>query len=560
MDYPKLHGYLNARRRELDDDFQRQRPVFLDIQEFISPYTGMGLSGNYADEKREGHRKDLSVLDSTATFAMKVLAAGLMGGITSPSRPWKRLSLPDQDLAQYKPVKQWLYTVDKRMDYLFSRSNTYQGLHSFYYELGNYATAAKGVFESFETGIRVRPFTCGEYRFALSSDLVVDTFIHVQFLSARQIVQSFGLDNVSTAVKDAYTNKRPEQLFEVCWIVEPNDDRFEDKDFMDRPFRSVYWEPKSTEPKCLEVSGYYTFPVMVGRWDVVGGRAWGTGCGHDIIGHTKELQKLKERNLVIIDKQTEPPLVGPSSLKSGMQVNTMPGGITAIDEMSNTPGVRQLYQVQADMQALQLQIEDVRRQIRQGCYNDLFLMLASQPFAGQRTATEIAERHEEKLVMLGPVLERLHSELLNPLIDRTFDIMMRQVPSMIPPPPQEIQGMPITVEFTSILAQAQKMIGLQAINQYMGFAGSMIAAFPETRYKIAPFATMDAYSEMTGVPPDITVDDEIAYANMEADAKKQQAMETAANVPATAQAAKVLSETGLDRNSALDALLGRQQQ
>jgi hypothetical protein len=427
-----------------------------------------------------------------------------------------------------------------------------------------------GIFFDFEHGIRCRPYTCGEYRFAVNSSLEVDTFTVSQWLSARQIVQWFGIENVSEPVKTAYNNKKAEELFEVCWMVEPNDDRFDAKDFMQRPFRSVYWEKASrTDNKMLEVSGFWTFPVMVPRWDVVGGRTWGTGTGHYLIGHAQELQKLQERSLVILDKQTDPPLVGPASLRQGTQVNAMPGGITAIDEMSNSPGLRVLHEVRADMPALQYQIEDIRRQINQISYVDLFRMAQSLPDQTQRTKAEFIMRNEEKLTQVGPVIGRLHTDLLDRSIDRTFGIMAEQQGpdgegGMIPPPPPEIQGMTLAVEYTSLLAQAQKMIGTKPIEQMMGFTGSMVAVFPEAKYKVDAFEIMDKYADMVGAPPTTIIDSEIAAKNMQADLEKAEQKERSDTMvqmgAGAASSAKVLSETEMGTGSALDAIVGGAQQ
>lgn len=558
-EYMDMHTYLNSRRAELNDDFDRQKVTLREIQKYISPYTGIGLTGNYADEQRDGGRKDELILDPTATYAMRILAAGLHGGITSPSRPWFKITLPDQDLAAFAPVKDWLYMVEKRMYFLFAKSRAYQAFYSLFNELGLYGTGAMAMFHSFKSVVRCRQFTIGEYRFGLNNELSADTFLTTQWMSAKQMVQEFGYENVSRKVKQAYDNKKAEQLFEVCWMVEPNDDRFEHKDFMNRPWRSVYWEPDNREGRPLEVSGFGIFPVMVPRWEVSGNRTWGTGVGHTILGHVKELQSMRDRSSVILDKQTDPPLVGPSVLKNGTVVNSMPGGITALDETSNAPGLRPLHNMNINRQDLLLEINDLRQQIRQGAFNDIFMMIANSNDP-QKTAYEIAQRKEEKLQMLGPMLESTDTELLNNSIDAMFYYMIDNDPPLIPPPPPEVQGMPLQVEYINILSQAQKMAGISAITQYVTFAGQMMGmGFTEARYKLNSFGTLNNVSEMLGLPPNTVPDDQVAAAQLQSDIAKQQAMQQGQAMLAGAQGAKTLADTPLDSNSALDALLGRTQ-
>ena len=53
---------------------------------------------------------------------------------------------------------------------------------------------------------------------------------------------------------------------------------------------------------------------------------------------------------------------------------------------------------------------DTQNAIKQGFFNDLFLMILSDK---NMTATEVARRHEEKLAILGPVIERQNSEMLD---------------------------------------------------------------------------------------------------------------------------------------------------
>ena len=71
-----------------------------------------------------------------------------------------------------------------------------------------------------------------------------------------------------------------------------------------------------------------------------------------------------------------------------------------------------------------MDIQDVQKRIKEIFFNDLFLMF-QQMEAEPRSATAIDARREEKMVMLGPVLERFQNEALDKVIDRVFNIMLR---------------------------------------------------------------------------------------------------------------------------------------
>ena len=204
-------------------------------------------------------------------------------------------------------------------------------------------------------------------------------------------------------------------------------------------------------------------------------------------------------------------------------------------------------------------LEDTRaiqERVNSAFYADLFLML-SMSDRRQITAREIEERHEEKLLMLGPVLERLNDELLDPLIDRTFAAMLRG--GQIPPPPRELEGVDLKVEYVSILAQAQKMVALGAIDRLAMFAGTVAQITQQPVDKVDWDQAIDEYGQALGVSPRVIVpDDKVAEARG-ARAQQQQAQQVAMMAQPMAQAAsaaKAMSETKTGTGSALDAVLG----
>jgi hypothetical protein len=197
----------------------------------------------------------------------------------------------------------------------------------------------------------------------------------------------------------------------------------------------------------------------------------------------------------------------------------------------------------------------VRQRIRETFFSDLFLMLANSSNPAM-TATEVAERHEEKLTMLGPVLERLHNELLQPLIDITFDRML-EVGALLPPPP-DLLGMDISVEFVSVLAQAQRMIGSNGIDRFMGNVVALSKVKPDVLDKVNFDEWADSYSRMLGVDASMLVDDADVQALRDARAKAQAAQEQANMQNQQAQTAKNLAQspTGGAPNALTDVMAG----
>lgn len=560
MDKKQLRGRLEQRRKQLKDEQYTWLGHWREISDYILPHHGRYLAGDEGDEKdNDGRKRHDKILNCTATDGMDILASGMQSGITSPARPWFRLQTPDPELQGYAPVKEWLFQVEKMMRFIFSRSNVYQALHQTYMELGAFCTGCMSVMEDFNRLIRCRAYTAGEYMLGVDGRGIVDTMYRKFEITAIALVGLFGEDNVSDAAKRAYDNGNVEEPFSVIHVIEPNDDRLKPiAATRGKEYRSIYYEEKAGDEKILSIKGFNQFPVMAPRWNVVGRNAYGTGPGMKILGDVKMLQAMEKKGLIALDKAIEPPLRAPTSLE-GSVINTFPGGISYVDEMQQGQGLSPLYEVKPDMQGNEYKIEKVEARIRRGLYNDLFLMLQQQDVKRkQMTATEVAERHEEKLLMLGPVLERLHAELLDPLIDRTFNIMTEN--DILPPAPPELEGVDLRVEYISILAQAQKMVSLNSIEQFTGYAGNLAGLFPEIRHDFDPRAALEEYQDGVGAPPKLLRSKDEAEASRQAEAQemqRQQAMEQAKD---SADAAKTLADTPVGGNTALDELLGRPQQ
>ncbi len=512
---------------------------------------GIGGAGNIG-EHNDGARHDLDLYDMQPVRAIGVAGAGMQSGLTSPARPWFSLGVQDPGLADEHHVKLWLADVERRMRSVYSQSNVYRSLHHCYLELLTFGTAAMGIFEVFGSVLRARAYTCGEYWLAQDAQGRVDTMYRQYWMSVGQLRDEFGEDHLSPGVRSCLAGGNVDTVFAVIHAIEPNDDRIEAG--VERfAWRSIYMEAGASE-EVLKIEGYYEFPVMAPRWHVVAEDTYGHGAGHDVLGDCKMLQKMTEQELVALDKAIEPPMAAPGSMKTVL-INTVPGGITYTDDPKDM--LRPLYQVTPPIGEIEAKIRDVRLSIRQGLYNDLFLMLIEAEM-GKMTATEVAARHEEKLVMLGPVLERLHNELLDPLIDRTFNLMARA--GYIPPPPQALQGMPLNVNYISPLALAQKAIALNGVTTLTAFVAQAATIDPAVTDKLDLDEATDAYADALGVPPKLMRDDRAVKTMRANRAKQAQMAAMVQGAQAMAGAAKDAAGADLAGNNALSRIMGTAQQ
>jgi hypothetical protein len=510
----------------------------------ISEYQQPRLGRYFVTDTNKGVKRHTSIYDNTPIYASRTLAAGMMSGTTSPARPWFKLGLSDKQLAKVPAVKQWLFDVTRLMLDVFQESNTYRALHQGYEELGLFGTWATIVLPDFENVLHHFPLTIGEYAIGTDYKGRPNTIVREFQMPVASCVEQFGVKNVSQTVKNLYDTNRLDQWVPVIHIIEPNSGRdLTKRDNRNMRFSSHYMESGSqNDSQFLSESGFKRFPALCPRWTVTGGDIYGGSPGMEVLGDVKQLQHSQLRKAQAIDYKVNPPLQVPTAYKDAAR-SRLPGGVMFVDSSSPGGGVRSAFEVNLDMQHLLLDIQDIRQRINQGYYADLFLMLANDTRSGI-TATEVAERHEEKLLMLGPVLERLHDELLGPMVRLTFDYLLDA--GTLPPPPPELQGRELVAEFISTLAQAMRVVSGQSMDRLLGTVGSMAALNPGAVDKIDFDAAIDEYADLYAVNPKIVVPTAVAQ---QMRAQRQQAQATqaaAASAPALAAAIKTAGETNLN--------------
>lgn len=544
--YTKQMGSLVTERSSFDSHWQ-------ELSDFILP-----RGSRFLMSERNRSKRNSNIVDPTATMANRTLSSGMLSGITSPTRPWFTLGTPDPEMMEFGPVKFWLETVQNRMNDVMNKSNWYQSLPIVYGQLGTFGTTAMSLLEDDEDVIRTHPFPIGSYYLSNSDRLQIDTVYRKFSMTCRQIVQRFGLENVSDSVRSSWDSQQYEQWFEVVHVVEPNMNRDTGKlDSKNKRFSSVYFELGGGSDKLLSEKGFDDMPIMAPRWDINGEDVYGSSCpGMIALGSVKALQLEQKRKAQAIDKLVNPPMVGPTSLRN-QRASLLPGEITYVDQVSNQTAFQPAYTINPRINELVADIQDTRSLIDSAYFVDLFMMLQNVNTRSMPVEA-VVEMKEEKLLMLGPVLERLNDEFLDPSIDRIFNIMARK--NMLPPPPQELAGMPLRVEYISVMAQAQKAVGIGSIERFVGFVGGLAQANPQAFDKLNIDQAIDDYGSMVGVPATIIASsDQVAEVRAER-AKQQQQQQAMAQSMAAVQGAKTLSETQTDQPSALSAVAGAMQQ
>ena len=490
-----------------------------DISEHILPRKGVFSDRN----PNQGDTRHGKIIDGTPVRSLRTLAAGMRGGLTTPTKPWFKLSLEDQYWAEHPMVKLWLEEVTKRLRYALARSNFYQSAHAMYAELGGFGTGCVHIQKG-GAGRKLHfpQLTIGTYRVALDQFGMVDTIYRDMQLTVKQAVEKFGRDKLSTDVAKMY-DTTPYAYIDIVHAVQPNSDRDKGKiDNQNMAFESVYYED-GYDNKLLRKSGYESFPFAVPRWDVTDADAYGRGPGMDVLPDCKMLQAESKTLAKILQRGADPPLKGSPDLRG--KVSLYPGAINYTDGtleevIKSKPDARAAFEAKLDS----------REAVKAGLYNDLFLML-TQP-SRDVTATEIMERKEEKMWLLGPVVDRHNIEFTDVIIENSLNILMEEPDfPMLPPEIMEQIG-EYNIEYVSVLAQAQKMVGTQALQKTMEFAGNLAQAFPSVLDKVDPDAALDEYHDMVGAPVRIikSTSDESVQATRAGRAQQEQQAQQAQQV------------------------------
>lgn len=544
-------GEHRKRYASLESEAGSWRDHWRQIAEQVRPRSVRMLAN---DVTTQGQRKDQAVINGTPFFASRTTAAGLMGGITSPARPWFLLTTPDKEMGKSAAGKSFLEAAAKEIREAFDRSNFYNALHSVYADLADFGTSCIIMEEDEEDSLRLFHLPVGSYFLAQSERLACDTLYRRTTMTVRQLIRKFGVDAVSQVVRTHWESKRYDEAIEVVHCILPAEDAEASREANGKPWVSLWWEEKAQqgqEDRFLRVSGYEEKPFFAPRWETTGEDVYGTSPGMSALGDCRALQLLEKRKAQLIEKSNNPAMTGPAALRN-TPISLLPGGFTPVDAPAAGNAFRPAHEVQAQaIRETAAEIRETEARIRQAYYADLWLMLSQTE--GQMTAREVTERREEKMLQLGTVLQKLKDELLDPAVTRGFAILMRL--GRLPPLPPEMQGQSLRIEFLSIMAAAQKLQGVTGVERLAVFVQTLSQSNEAALDKFDSDQAVVAYADMVGVPQALVRSDDEVEALRAQRAKAMQQQQVAAGAQQRADVAKTLADTDTAGSNALTEMM-----
>ncbi len=538
-----------------------------EIGEVVSP-----RKIDFVGLRTPGEKKMSRVYDPTGIMANEMLAAGLHGMATNPSSKWFSLRMVQKtvigedgtpvNVEEAPAVQKYLADTEEIM---WSRlyqpgTNFTTALHEMYLDLGAFGTAILFVSQRESGGLIFECRPLAECVIAENADGRVDTIYRKTDYTIRQMMQMAKSDGweVSDEVKKLYDDQRYDDKVTVIHVVYPREEReYGKKDKANKPWASCYFEYETTHK--LEESGFDEFPYLVARWAKYAGEVYGRSPAMTALPDLKMLQAMQLSKIKLIQKASDPPMWLKDDGVVG-QTRTVPGGI---NYWRGNPNDGVMLQP-VSLQGIQFLVEDIvqlREQILRAFFADIMRMTDR----AQMTATEVVQRTSEQMRLFGPLIGRLESEVLGPLVERVFGILNRQ--QLLPAPPREIQDQEFTVEYVSPIATAQKQTVAQSMMQAMQVVAGTYG--PEVGIQVAMGATDPVKLfrwawDLFNCDPDLLKDDE-AVAQAEQQAQTQQAIATAQ--PAMDMVKKgasairdVSAAQGQEGGIDLQSLLGRLQQ
>ena len=509
QEYRALSAELKNNLSQLKDKRSNWETHWQEVADLIIP-----RKSDIVDQKVRGDKRNIQVYDGTAIHSLELLASSLHGMLTSSATRWFELRFKEAVLNENDESKEWLEDVTELMYVAFQRSNFQQEIFETYHDLCSFGTAAMFIEADENDIIRFSSRHIKEIYISEDARGLVNCIYRRFKLSAKAAIDKFGFENVSRQLQNL-SKKNPFDEVDLCHIVKPRDVYDpKKKDQKNMPFVSIYMEMENEH--LISISGFNEFPYVVPRYLKASNEIYGRSPAMSALPDVKVLQKMVEVSLKAAQKSVDPPLIVPDD-SSHLPIRTSPGSL--IYTRSGSRDEIKPLQIGANAN-LGFNMEEQRRKaISQTFHVDQLLVTENR----NMTATEVAQRAEEKARILGPTLGRLQVELLNPTIIRVFNIMLRN--NLFKAAPEILANQEIDIEYVSPAALAQKSHELSSIIRGLEIFASIGQLAPVTDY-IDPQGLVKEIIKILGIPAKIIRSDaEVQQITEEKQAAQQQQME-----------------------------------
>lgn len=508
--------YFLKKKSQMDNAFNQIKPDLQELSEFFSPRNCRFL----VDDVNKPFKKSKRIIDSITLTAVRNFASGMQSGATSAATRWFKFQMKKKELNDIHSVKIWCNQQEELIRRILAVSNFYQSMLGIYKHLSVYSFGALSMESDYQTVVNFKLLPIGSYRYSKDHRGNIDTVCRTFKESAKNIVEKFGYDNCPDNVKGAYDGNN-DTLFTLCYFVEPNKE-YNPKSPLARNKKYISATFVVGQDKFLKLSGFDRFPFAIFEADVNGEDIYPSNCpGIEALPDAKQLMVQVKEYAKGLKKLVSPLYKGPASLVKEKGITDAPGQVIA--ETDDGRGISTVYEVPPDVLKLKQNNDELKQTIKEHFYNDLFAVILNTAERG-RTATEVNEIKEEKMVLLSPLLDQVHKGLRS-ILDWIFFETVET--GIMAEPPEEIQAEEMETEFVSALALAQKVKNISGIERFTTFVTNLSQACDPTLVKkINADMVVDKYVEIANVNPELVVPtDEVNKYREQLQQQQQQAQQ-----------------------------------
>ncbi len=471
-----------------------------EIRDYIYPHSALALDNDAGE--LQGRKRYAKILDSYPEKAVRVLAAGMLGGMLSPSRMWFQLGFKDWQARELSAeAGAWLGKVRDILLHYFNRSDIYGAMHTLFREMALYGQGVLLIEGDAVNGFNFTPLSCGEYYLDQNEKGEVDTLLRKIYYTPRQMLEKFNPEELPEAVLQASEHSQVDRRFEVLHLIKPNSSYSDGQYGTARmAWDDIYIIRSGGQgTRLIRRNGFETKPFVAPRWEKMSSSVYGHAPARTALADVKTLYEIDKQNLTTLKKHAAPPVTVKGNMKNSL-IDLSPNGVTYVPAMNADAGVAPIYQPQNSFQMTEGKLEKLQQSIREVFYNDLFMPIMQRD--KRMSATEINSINVEKMGNITPVIELLEKEALDHIFSRCFNILLR-LGGIIPRPPQQLIGSEIKIDYISVLAQAQKVSELAAIEQFVGFVGNCAQYKREVLDYINADKLVEKYGRVLSIDSDI---------------------------------------------------------
>jgi len=494
---------------------------------------------NFTFTAAPGEKRNSKVFDSVPIHANQLLASGLFSLLTSSASPWFHIAPVDATLTNVREISLYLSAVSKIMYHEINNpiAGFSSAVHEGYLEYGAFGNLTILVEEHLkQSALRFLSLPLYECYFVENAEGIVDTLYREYTRTAGFLMRKFGVDNLSGKVKKLIADDKLDTKVKSIQVILPRDlvNHYSLKS-TDLPFASLYIDVENKH--LMQESGFHELPFMASRFYKSTHETYGRGCGSTALPDTKMLMRVAQVTIRAAQKTVDPPIILPDSgfLRP---LRTTPGGLNYY-QRGRLNSKRDIDILPTGNPGLGVEYSKLLHEKIREIFFVNQLQLNTGP---QMTATEVMQRTEEKLRLLGPLLGRIQTELLGPLVQRVYGLLNRA--GKLPEQPAIMQGVPLKIVYTSPIARAQEQVEANGLMRALGILEPMLKYNPEMADIFNTDEMGRGVFEMFSVNQRYLKDEKAVKGIRDARRKAEEERQSAENLRASGQGADSMARAG----------------